>query len=164
MNSRLTRIFLGLVMAAMPLFSAACGSSYSNNLGSGGGGQNGNLNMVVSDASTEDWAAIDVKIQSIALVPQGGGSPVAVYTTPSSAASINLVELDQLGEVLGNIMVPVGTYTRALLTIGANQGGVTLTAATTPEAGFEGTPGATVPPSQIQIMGATGSAGSKTVP
>jgi hypothetical protein len=165
MNSRLSRIFLGLVVAAMPVFSVACGSSYGGNQGpNGGGSQYGNVNMLVSDASTEDWAAIDVKIQSIALVPQGGGSPVTVYTAPSPAPSVNLVELDQLGEVLGNISVPVGTYTSALLTIGANQGDVTLTAATNPEAGFEGTPGATVPANQIQIMGATGSSGSKTVP
>jgi hypothetical protein len=81
MNSRLSRIFLGLVMAAMPLFSVACGSSSGAGLVSNGGGtQNGNVNMMVSDASTEDWANIGVKILSVSLVPQGGGSPVNVFT------------------------------------------------------------------------------------
>jgi len=164
MNSRSSRILLGLVVAAMPLFSVACGSSASLGGSNGGGGQTGNLNMMVSDASTEDWAAIDVKILSIALVPQGGGTPVTVYTAPSPAPSINLVELDQLGEILGNISVPVGTYAKAILTVGANPGDVTLTASANPEAGFELAPGTTVPPGQIQIQGATGVSGSMTVP
>ncbi len=163
MNSRSSRILLGLLVAAMPLFSVACGSSASLG-GSNGGGQSGSLNMMVSDASTEDWAAIDVKILSIALVPQGAGTPVTVYTAPSPAPSINLVELDQLGEILGNISVPVGTYSKAILTVGANPVDVTLTASANPQAGFELAPGTTVPPSQIQIQGATGASGSKTVP
>ena len=85
MNSRLSRILLGVVLAAMPVFSVACGSSSSADLGSGGGGtQDGSVNMMVSDASTEDWANIGVKILSISLVPQGGGSPVNVFTAPKS--------------------------------------------------------------------------------
>ena len=165
MNSRYSRIFLGVVLSAMPLFSVACGSSYSANQGSNGGGtQNGSLNMMVSDASTEDWATIGVKILSISLIPQGGGNPVNVFTAGSSVPTINLVQLDQLGELLGTVSVPAGTYTGAILTVGANQGDVTLIVSADPEAGFAGTPGTTIPPSQIQIQGAAGSAGSKTVP
>ncbi len=164
MNSRVSRIFLGLVVAAMPLFSVACGSSSGASLGSGGGGtQDGSVNMMVSDASTEDWANIGVKIQSIALVPQGG-SPVTVYTAPSPVPTTNLVELDQLADLLGTVTAPAGTYTGAVLTISANQGDVTLIVAADPEAGFAGTAGATIPANQIQIQGASGSAGSKTVP
>jgi hypothetical protein len=165
MNSRLSRIFLGLTLAAMPLFSVACGTSSSAGLGSNGGGtQNGSLNMMVSDASTEDWANIGVKILSVSLVPQGGGSPVNVLTAGSSVPTINLVQLDQLGDLLGTLSVPAGTYTSAILTISANPGDVTLVVSADPEAGFAGTAGATIPSSQIQIQGATGSAGSKTVP
>ena len=164
MNSRLSRIFLGLVIAAMPLLSVACGTFSSANSGSNGGGQTGSLNMMVSDASTEDWATIGVKILSISLVPQGGGSPVNVFTAGSSVPTINLVQLDQLGELLGTLSVPAGTYTSAILTVSANPGDVTLVVAADPEAGFAGTAGTTIPPSQIQIQGATGSAGSMTVP
>ena len=166
MNSRLSRIFLGLTLAAMPLFSVACGSNSSASLGSNGGGtpQDGSLNMIVSDASTEDWATIGVKILSISLVPQGGGSPVNVFTAGSSVPTINLVQLDQLGEILGTLTVPAGTYTGAILTISANSGDVTLVVSADPEAGFAGAAGATIPSNQIQIQGATGSAGSKTVP
>lgn len=165
MNSRLSRIFMGLTLAAMPLFSVACGSSSSAGVGPGGGGtQDGSVNMMVSDASTEDWATIGVKILSISLIPQGGGSPVNVFTAGSSVPSINLVQLDQLGELLGTVSVPAGTYTGAILTVSANQGDVTLVVSADPETGFAGTPGATIPAGQIQIQGATGSAGSKTVP
>jgi hypothetical protein len=139
--------------------------------GSGSGGsptptpqaQNGTVNMIISDASTEDWAGINVKILSVSLVPQGGGSNVTIYTAANPAA-INLVELDQLGEVLGNLPVPAGTYTAAQLTLGGNPGDVSLVVAADPETGFAGTPGATIPSNQIQIQGTTGSSGSLTVP
>jgi hypothetical protein len=165
MNSRLSRSLLGLVLAAMPLFSVACGSSSSANQGSGGGGtQDGNVNMMVSDASTEDWANIGVKILTVSLVPQGGGSPVSIYTAPSPVQPTNLVQLDQLSDILGTISAPAGTYTGAILTISANPGDVTLIVSSDPEAGFAGTAGASIPSNQIQIQGAAGSAGSKTVP
>ncbi len=167
MNSRFSRILMGLVLAATPLYLVACGSSYSAGTGSTGGGGGtsyGNVNTMVSDASTEDWATIGVKILSVALVPQGGGTPVTVYTAPSTVPVTNLVELDQLGELLGSPSVPAGTYTSAILTISANPGDVTLVVSADPEAGFAGTAGATIPSNQIQIQGATGSAGSKTVP
>jgi Domain of unknown function (DUF4382) len=167
MNSRFSRILLGLALTATPFFLVACGSSYSAGTGIGGSGGTtsyGNVNTMVSDASTEDWATIGVKILSVALVPQGGGTPVSVYTAPNPVPVTNLVELDQLGELLGSPSVPAGTYTSAILTISANPGDVTLVVSADPEAGFAGTAGATIPSSQIQIQGATGSAGSKTVP
>ena len=165
MNSRVSRLLFGLVLAGMPLFSVACGTSPSADTGgSGGGSQTGNVNMVVSDASTEDWATIGVKILSISLVPQGGGSPVNIFTAGSTVPTLNLVDLDQLGDVLGSLSVPAGTYTSAILTISANPGDVSLVVSADPEAGFAGAPGATIPSNQIQIQGATGSAGSKTVP
>src|SRR5450432_4131523 len=107
--------------------------------------QNGTVSMIVSDDSTEDWAGIDVKILSIALTPQGGGANVTVYTAPSPAPGINLVELDQLGEILGNITVPAGSYTAAQLIIGGNPGDVSLQVSADPEAGFAGTAGALIP-------------------
>jgi hypothetical protein len=147
---------------------AACG---------GGGGSNGsaadpapmapqttNVSMLISDASTEDWAAIDVQILSIALVPQGGGANVTVYTAPMQVPSVNLAELDQIAEILGNVSVPVGTYTGAVLTVSANPGDVGLTVAADPEVGFAGTPGAVIPAAQIQIQHAQGSAPNLTAP
>jgi Domain of unknown function (DUF4382)/Domain of unknown function (DUF5666) len=160
-KSRLLAI--GLASAVL----AACGGG-----GSSGGSmdpppsapQSSNVSMLISDASTEDWATIGVKVLSIALVPQGGGSNVTVYTAPSPAPTVNLAELDQIAEILGNVSVPVGTYTGAVLTISANPGDVLLTTAADPEAGFAAAASTTIPAADIQIQHTTGSTGSLTVP
>jgi len=55
----------------------------------------------MQDGSTEDWATIGVKVVSISLTPQGGGSPLTVFTAPTPAPMINLVQLDQLGKFSG---------------------------------------------------------------
>src|SRR3984885_7511772 len=122
-KSRLLAI--GLASALL----AACGG------GSSGGSMNpptsapqsANVSMLIGDASSEDWATIGVKVLSIALVPQGGGSNVTVYAAPSPAPMVILAELDQIAELLGNVSMPVGTYGGAVLTISANSGDVLLT-------------------------------------
>ena len=126
--------------------------------------QTGSVPLMVSDASSDDWATIGVKILSIALVPQGGGTPVTVYTAPSPAPMVNLEQLDQIAEILGNVTVPVGTYTGATLTIGGNPGDVALVVSADPEAGFAETPGATIASDQIQIQDTKGTSGNLTVP
>lgn len=161
-NIQAKAIRLGAAIAAVSilLFLAGCSS------GVGGGGnltpQNGTVNLMLSDASSEDWATIGVKPLTIALIPQGGGAPVQVYSAPTPAPVINLVQLDQLGELLGNVPVPDGTYTGASLTLGANPGDVLLTVSASPESGFPLAAGTTVPPSQIQVQHTSGSAGSLT--
>jgi hypothetical protein len=77
---------------------------------------------------------------------------------------VNLEQLDQISEILGNVSVPAGTYTGATLTISGNPGDVQLIVAAEPEAGFAGTPGAAIPSSQIQIQGTQGTTGNLTVP
>ena len=149
--------------AALAISLVACGSSSNSPTGTPQA-QTGNVNVVMQDASSEDWAVIGVKVLSIALKPQGGGTPVTVFTAPSPAPMINLVQLDQLGEILGNAQVPAGTYTAAVVTVGGNPGDVQLTVSNDPETGFAGTPGATIPSNQIQIKGTQGSSGSLTVP
>ena len=120
--------------------------------------------MLISDASSEDWATIGVKVLSVALVPQGGGGNVTVYTAPSPAPTVNLVQLDQLAEILGNVSVPVGTYTGAVITVSGNAGDILLTTAADPESGFAAAGGVTIPAGQIQVQHTQGSAGSLTVP
>jgi hypothetical protein len=125
----------------------------------------GTVSVVVSDASTDDWALIGVKVLGITLTPQGGGTPVTIYTAPSPAPYLNLVQLDQLGEIIGNTQVTPGTYTSATLTISGNPGDVLLTTSADPEAGVLADAGKSqpIPSNQIQIQGATGNSGSKTV-
>src|ERR1700756_1902992 len=127
------------LLAACLLILAACGGGSSSSTSStsttttSSSTQNGTVSAVISDDPAEDWAAVDVKVLSIALVPQGGGTPVPVYTAPRSAPSINLVQLDQLGEILGNVPVPAGTYQSAVITISGNPGDVGLVVGANPE-------------------------------
>lgn len=162
-----SRVMLGAAAAAMTLFSFGCSSGSSSTgtpVGPTPQPQNGTVSLIVSDAPTEDWATIGVKVLSIALTPQGGGTPVTVYTAASPAPYINLLQLDQLNEILGNVSVPVGTYTSATITVGGNPGDVLLTASADPETGFAAAAGSTIPSTQIQIMKTQGSVGSLTVP
>jgi hypothetical protein len=157
-----------LPVGALAALIAACGGGGGSGVSSSApvtsAPQTGNVSMLLSDASSEDWATIGVKVLSIALVPQGGGANVTVYTAPSTAPTINLVQLDQLGELLGNVSVPVGTYTGAVLTLSANSGDILLTAAADPETGFAAAPGATIAPDQIQIQHKQGTSPNLTVP
>src|SRR5580692_8618890 len=149
---------------------AACGGGGSS--GSAGSStssqtsapQNATLAVMVSDASSEDWATIGVKIMSIALIPQGGGANVTVYTAPSPAPVTNLVLLDQLDDLLGNTAIPLGNYSGAVLTVSATPGDILLTTATNPEAGFAAAGGLTIPADQIQVQHTHGTTGSLTAP
>jgi Domain of unknown function (DUF4382) len=159
----------GAIVAAL----TACGggsSGSSGSLGSGSSGSTGgtaqtaSVPMVISDASSDDWATIGVKVLSIALIPQGGGSNVTVYTAPSPAPFVNLEQLDQLGEILGNATVPVGTYTGAVITVSGNPGDVLLTASADPESGFALSAGTVVATANIHIVNTQGSGSNLSVP
>ena len=167
MKCLILRLMPGLALASMMVLSVGCGSSNSAGTPTPTPTptpQNGTVSVIVSDASTEDWATIGVKVLSISLTPQGGGAPVTVYTAPSPAPYINLLQLDQLGEILGNTTIPAGTYTAVTLTVSGNPADVLLITSADPEPGFAAVPSTTIPTSQIQILGTTGSAGSLTVP
>ncbi len=155
-------IRLSLIGAATVLL-AACGGA-SGTAPTLSAPQNTNLSLLLSDASSEDWATIGVKVLSIALVPQGGGGNVTVYTAPADVPVINLAQLDQLGELIGNASVPTGTYTGAMLTLSANPGDLLLIASADPEPGFAAAPGAIIPSSQIDIQHTQGTAPNMTVP
>jgi hypothetical protein len=149
--------------AAFAAALAACGGGGSSDVssmsasssGSSSTAQSGTMPLVVSDASSDDWALVGVKVLSIALVPQGGGDNVTVFSAGSSAPYLNLEQLDNLGEILGNVSVPVGTYTGAVVTVGGKPGDVLLTVAADPEAGFAGVAGSSIPSSDIEIQHTT---------
>ena len=164
MKCYFSRLTLGMASVALMLFSVGCGSSSSSSSNPNPQPQNGTVNLLISDASTEDWATIGVKVLSISLTPQGGGSDVPLYTAPSPAPYVNLLQLDQLSEIIGNLPIQAGTYTAATITISGNPGDVILTTSADPETGFAATAGSSIPSSQIQILGTKASSGSLTVP
>jgi Domain of unknown function (DUF4382) len=160
-----------LSVAISAALLAACGGGGSGSSGSmtstptgTSTPQSANLAVMVSDASTEDWATIGVKVLSIALVPQGGGANVTVYTAPTPAPTTNLVMLDQLDELIGNTSIPAGTYTGAVLTVSGNASDILLQTSTDPEAGFAAAAGVTIGTSQIQVQHTQGSGTDLTVP
>lgn len=140
----------------------ACGGGGSNSANTPPPAQ-ATMAVMVSDASSDDWACVGVRVLSIALVPAGGGSPVTVWSAPTPAPYVNLEQLDQLGEILGNVSVPVGSYSGAVLTVAANPGDVLLTVANDPQSGFPLPGGTSVPEGNIQIQGGQGTAGNLTV-
>lgn len=160
-----SKIFaLTTVGIAAAIALTACGGGGSASTNSVATAQSANVPVVVSDASSEDWSLIGVKLLAITLTPQGGGTPVTVYTAPSGGTAVNLAQLDQLGELLGNASIPEGTYTSATLTISANPGDVQLTVSADPESGFVETASTSIPSSRIQIQHTQGTTGSLTVP
>ena len=157
------------------LLSAALGLALTL-AGCGGGGtttttttttttqaQQGAVSLMVSDDASDDWSTVGVKVLSVALLPQGGGPPVTIYTAPTPAPMLNLVQLDQLDEILGSVSVPAGTYAKAIMTVSANPADILLIASEDPESGFPLAPGTTVPSSQIIVQNASGSSATAAV-
>lgn len=160
----MSRITGSLSASALALLLAACGGGSSVPVQAPTPPQAVQVPLLLSDASSEDWSLIGVKVLSIDLQPQDGGSPVRIFSAADPAPMINLAQLDQIGELLGQASVPQGTYTGATLTVAANPGDVLLTVAADPQAGFDGVPGSSIPADQIQIQGARGSASALSVP
>jgi hypothetical protein len=167
MDSRkLNYAVCGAIFATL---TACGGSGSSGSIASSGGtsgttAQSASVPIMVSDASSDDWATVGVKVLSIALIPQGGGSNITVYTAPTPAPFINLEQLDQLAEILANATVPTGTYTGAIITVSGNSGDVLLTAAADPEAGFALPATTVVVSADIHVVDTQGSGSNLTVP
>ena len=159
----LRRVLLSALVTGLTAALGACGGGGSASNGNGTPPQSATLQLMVSDAASDDWATIGVELQSVALVPSDGSANVTIWTA-SAPTPINLVQLDNLADVIGPVSAPVNTYSGMVITIGGNPGDVVLTAASNPTAGFTGTAGATIPASQIQIQGTQGASGSLTVP
>jgi hypothetical protein len=154
MNPKAFRIPLILIAMAICFSLLACGGGGNNSASSS---QDGTLSMVLSDDATQDWATIGVKVLSVTLAPQGGGNPVTIYTAPTPAPFVNLVQLDQLGEIIGNAAIPAGTYSQATITVSGNPSDILLVGSPSPEPGFPVLSPLQIPSSQIQVIGATGS-------
>jgi hypothetical protein len=163
MKTRSSYCLYALFAMAVPFLVVGCSSTNTSNNNPPPQNQTGNVITTVGDASVQDWSLIGVKVLSIALIPQGGGTPVNVFAAGSNPPTLNLVELDGLSDILNNASIPTGSYSQAQITISANPGDVQLTASADPSTGFAGTAGQVVPSSQIQIQGAQGSSGSMTV-
>src|SRR5215472_18048593 len=95
----LRRVLLSALGTGLAAVLSACGGGGAAS-SSGTPPPTGQLQTLMGDASSDDWAEIGVKVLSIALVPQGGSGDVTVWTAPSPAPMVNLEQLDQLAEIL----------------------------------------------------------------
>jgi hypothetical protein len=149
------------VAFAAALAVAACGGGGSDSGGSGAQPQSASsVPLLLSDASSQDWSSVQVTITSVVLTGSTG-STANLLTGP---VTVNLEQLDDLGELLDTASLTAGTvYTGAVLTISANPGDVVLTVASDPESGLPEAAGTVIPAARTQIQGAQGPSGSRTV-
>jgi hypothetical protein len=120
--------------------------------------------VLVSDASSSDWAMVGIKVLSVDLVPSSGGPSVRAYTAPTTVPYINLEQLDHIGELLGTATVPAGRYTSALVTVSANAGDVLLTSSENPQPQFPDSASSAISSANIQVQNVQTSNGTQTVP
>ena len=117
--------------------------------------------MLSADAS-RDWAKVAIRVLNVSLTPQNGGAPVTIYTAPSPAPAIDLEQLDHISQLLGNVSVPPGSYSGAIITVSANPGDVALTSSDDPDSGFAARLSASIPAQSIKIQNSQGGTGAMT--
>jgi hypothetical protein len=134
---KLTTIFS---VAGLLLLCACSDSSNKTRAGLGG------VNLVVTDAPSDDWQEITVSLKSISLRVQDTRELKEIWTaSDTSSASINLVDLDGVGELLGKVTIDQGVYDRLVLTIDADPSTITMVNAN----------GTTIPTANIEVAGAS---------
>lgn len=91
-----------------------------NITGGGPSGATGSLNLLVTDAPTDDWQEVTVVLKSVSLHRRDGNSWEDVWTADPAApdaGKINLVDLSGVDLILGKATIPVGTYNLMKLVI-----------------------------------------------
>jgi hypothetical protein len=119
--------------------------------------------ILASDTSSSDWAKVGIRILSVSLTQENGGAPVTIYTASPGIPPINLEQLDHIGQLLATVPLPPGTYTGAVITVGANPGDVALTSSDDPDSGFAAPLSAPIPSQDIQVQDSQGGTGAMTV-
>lgn len=154
-----------VMLACLAACGGGGGAAGTSGTSPGPTAQSVNVPLMISDASSQDWSVIQVTLTSVVFTSASGNTANLL----SGPVTVNLEQLDNLGEMLGSASLTPGvTYTGAILTLSANPGDVSLTVASDPESGFPEAPSTAsapdvIPASRIQIQGAQGSAGSQTV-
>lgn len=119
--------------------------------------------VVLSSDASRNWAKAAVRILSVSLTAQSGGAPVTIYTAPAAAPVINLEQLDHISQLLAQVSVPPGTYTGAVVTVGANAGDVALTSSDDPDSGFAAPLSSSIAAQSIKVQNSQGAPGAMTV-
>lgn len=102
----------------------------------------GLLDVVLTDAPSDGWQAVEVVVQTITLVDKADASR-EVLVFQGNGTKVNLVELDEIGEILARAEVPVGTYGHLKIRIDTAPGSIHLVR----------TDGTHVPTDRIKVAG-----------
>ncbi len=144
---RLSRAFpllaLPAGLATLVLLTACGGSGASSSASpSSGSTATGSAAIILSDAPSDQWSAVEVVVTKVTLVDKNDQTK-EVVAFQGATAKINLVDLDSVGELLATAQIPVGTYNAMRISIDPSN--VTLVKA-------DGTP---VPSSSVKVVGGT---------
>jgi len=120
----------------------ACGGSGSSSPAGVVAPPTGTANVLITDAPSDDWSTLQVQVTKVTLVHQEDHSKEEIAF--SGNATINLVDMDSIGELLAAAQIPVGSYD--LMRVSVNTDPTTMSII--PEG--SSTP---VPSSQIHIVG-----------
>lgn len=104
----------------------------------------GEVTLALTDAPAANWSHLIVKVQRVVLKRSTDASKAAtVFDGAANPASVDLVKLDNVAELLAKTKVPVGTYDQVELTVDTDPAHVLLIDAT----------GKAVPSSQLRVEG-----------
>ncbi len=76
----------------------------------------GATSIILTDAPSDQWSAINVVVTKVTLLNKADRTK-EVVAFQGATASINLVDLDSVGELLTTAQIPVGTYDAMRITI-----------------------------------------------
>lgn len=102
----------------------------------------GTVDFYVTDAPSDGWQAVEVVIKSITLINKADATK-EVVAFQGNSTKVNLVSLDEIGEILAKAEVPAGTYDRMRITIDTAPGSIHLVRAD----------GTHVPESKVKVVG-----------
>jgi hypothetical protein len=141
---KLLRLAL-LPLAAAALVAAGCSSSSMVSTGGQSGTQTGSTFVVCTDAPKASVVSFQVTLESVALNPKGGGTPVQMI---SGTPMVDFARFNGLQTLLDMNAVPTGTYDSVTISLGAGTIGYLDTS---------------TPPPTIKTMAATYTNSSVTV-
>ena len=144
---RLSRAFpllaLPAGLATLVLLTACGGGGASSSATSSSGSPaTGSATVILTDAPSDQWSAVEVVVTKVTLVDKNDQTK-EVIAFQGATAKINLVDLDSIGELLATAQIPVGTYNAMRVSIDPSN--VTLVKAD----------GTVVPSSSVKVVGGT---------
>jgi hypothetical protein len=111
--SRIIRLLamyaLAVAGVAGLVFLSACNITSST-----GGGGTARLNVLLTDAPSDDWSQVIVQVTSVSLRNKDSQSWVSAWT---GTQDVNLVDMAGVSTILSSTSIPAGTYDRLKLTI-----------------------------------------------